>query len=64
MGLVVRKVPRQWGVYGVYDGACLLGTVIRDPKPARTWRALPSDAGSYLPRTFATRKAAATALVR
>jgi hypothetical protein len=64
VSLTYRKQPRQWGVYNVYDGACLLGSVIRDPRPATTWRALPSDAGAYLKRTFTTRKAAAAALVR
>jgi hypothetical protein len=48
----------------IYDGACLLGTVMRDPKPSTAWRALPSDVPSFLPRTFTTRKAAGTALVR
>lgn len=64
VGLAFRKVPKQWGVYDVYDGACLLGTVMRDPKPSTAWRALPSDVPSFLPRTFTTRKAAGTALVR
>jgi hypothetical protein len=62
--MVFRKVPKQWGVYTVYDGACLLGTVVRDPKPSTTWRALPSDAGGFMRRTFTTRKAAGAALVR
>jgi hypothetical protein len=63
VSLTFRKQPKRWGTYNVYDGPCLLGTVTRDPG-YRTWRALPSDAGGFLPGRYPTRAAAATALVR